>query len=257
MKVLKSQTFLFALAFIGLSATAAKAQQANPDGTWVGGTWTLENSVLTISGTGTIPDQCFDLVLDVSHVVINEGITGIGFDVWYHTSVESPILTYDIPASVTTMHAYALDGNPEITQITVHWTETLPAVVGDDYVINRNFGVWKDASTVTLSVPFGTTALYQTPAESEWQNFNIVERGAAGISEITKEQLQIVIDNGELRIENYAGGAVAIYDIAGRSVEARFIAPANNGTQTINISPLPSGVYIVKVGGKTGKFVKE
>jgi hypothetical protein len=33
--------------------------------------------------------------------------------------------------------------------------------------------------------------------------------------------------------------------------------PDNDGTQTINVSHLPKGVYFLKIGDKRGKFVKE
>ncbi|MDR1782930.1 MAG: T9SS type A sorting domain-containing protein [Dysgonamonadaceae bacterium] len=33
--------------------------------------------------------------------------------------------------------------------------------------------------------------------------------------------------------------------------------PTDNGTATINVSHLPSGVYFLKIGSKTAKFVKE
>jgi hypothetical protein len=48
-----------------------------------------------------------------------------------------------------------------------------------------------------------------------------------------------------------------IFDVSGRTVGALRATPAENGTATINVSHLPSGVYILKIGDKRAKFVKE
>lgn len=214
---------LFLLAALALFGFNASAESGTIDGTNI--SWTLDNGTLTISGTGNIPNQALDGVYGVSHVVINEGITGIGNGVWYHTSVESPILTYDIPASVTTMNSNALYGSPEVTEITVHWTETTPTIVGNEV----HFGIWgnNDVSTITLSVPFGTSALYE--AAAEWQDFNIVERSTpdpdpTGINEVSET----------ITITGY-------YSITGKKLDT---APG-------------SGIYIIKYdNGKAEKVVK-
>ncbi|MDR0873649.1 MAG: T9SS type A sorting domain-containing protein [Prevotellaceae bacterium] len=113
--------------------------------------------------------------------------------------------------------------------------------------------VWDLSGSVPL-IKFTNNSVPSNPTvyTVEWG-----ESITTGIAEITKDALRILIDNGELKIENYAGGAVAVYDIAGRNVGAKNFSPLRNGAQTIDISPLPSGVYIVKAGNKTGKFVKE
>jgi hypothetical protein len=83
------------------------------------------------------------------------------------------------------------------------------------------------------------------------------DKPPTGIESITNDKLKITIVDDELYIENYEGnGTVQIFDVAGRTVGARFIAPINNDAQTINISHLPSGVYIVRVGNQGAKFVK-
>ncbi|GHT77263.1 hypothetical protein AGMMS50262_17820 [Bacteroidia bacterium] len=49
----------------------------------------------------------------------------------------------------------------------------------------------------------------------------------------------------------------AIFDIAGHNVGAGRALPLRNGAQTINISHLPNGIYIVRVGNQSAKFVKK
>ncbi|MDR1758699.1 MAG: T9SS type A sorting domain-containing protein [Bacteroidales bacterium] len=50
---------------------------------------------------------------------------------------------------------------------------------------------------------------------------------------------------------------VQIFDISGRTVETWHATSLQNGTAIVNVSHLPSGVYFLKIGYKTAKFVKE
>jgi hypothetical protein len=64
---------------------------------------------------------------------------------------------------------------------------------------------------------------------------------------------QLTMDNGELTMEN-----IKIFDIMGRSVRAYCIRPNGNETETIiDVSHLMPGVYFLKIGNKTAKFVKQ
>lgn len=46
--------------------------------------------------------------------------------------------------------------------------------------------------------------------------------------------------------------AVQVYDVTGRQVLAGTLS-----ANTINVSALPSGMYILKMDGKSGKFIKQ
>ncbi len=68
--------------------------------------------------------------------------------------------------------------------------------------------------------------------------------------------------NDELRITNYElrmGDAIEIYDMTGKCV---YVAKPNstssivNSTFTVNVSHLPAGTYIVKIGNRSAKVVK-
>jgi hypothetical protein len=75
---------------------------------------------------------------------------------------------------------------------------------------------------------------------------------------------QLIIDNGELTIEN-----VEIYDMMGRTVGANLYGRPNIGRPQIgqseigqseivlDVSGLPSGVYILRIGTQTAKFIKK
>ncbi|GHV72416.1 hypothetical protein FACS1894201_01460 [Bacteroidia bacterium] len=84
---------------------------------------------------------------------------------------------------------------------------------------------------------------------------------ATGIAESSSDQLSIYpnpVVNGELRIENgelKAGDKIEIYNVNGAKV---FETPLSivNYPLSINIAHLPAGEYIVKVGNRIAKVVK-
>ena len=59
----------------------------------------------------------------------------------------------------------------------------------------------------------------------------------------------------ELKIPNYEGGEIQIYDLMGRTLMSLKTLPSPE--TTIDVSHLPSGIYFLKIGNKTVKFVKE
>jgi hypothetical protein len=93
-----------------------------------------------------------------------------------------------------------------------------------------------------------------TPIKEE----NPVNSGITVYPNPTKGEL--TIDNGELTIEN-----VEIYDMMGRIVVANLrVRPNADGTMTINVEALPSGIYFLWAYGRdainrvcTTKFVKQ
>jgi len=61
--------------------------------------------------------------------------------------------------------------------------------------------------------------------------------------------------NYELKITNYEGGEVQIYDLMGRTLMS--LRTLEFPETTIDVSHLPSGMYFLKIGEKTARFVKE
>ena len=118
-----------------------------------------------------------------------------------------------------------------------------------------NFVKWDDGNTYnprTLSVmqDMTLTAIFES---------------AAGIDNVEANQLSIYPNpvNYELRIMNYEFGVenYSIIDMTGKVVmQGKLKAPSGgkpSGETTINVSSLSQGVYFIKTGNKTGKFVKE
>jgi uncharacterized protein YjdB len=67
---------------------------------------------------------------------------------------------------------------------------------------------------------------------------------------------QLTIDNGELTMDNGACPIVEIYDVMGRRVNNCQLSTVNSQLK-IDVSILPTGVYFIRIGNKTVKFVKQ
>ena len=61
---------------------------------------------------------------------------------------------------------------------------------------------------------------------------------------------ELRIENGELKIEN-----VEIYDIYGKKISSHHLIPTSS--HHFDVSQLPAGIYFLKMGNKTAKFVKQ
>ena len=85
------------------------------------------------------------------------------------------------------------------------------------------------------------------------------EKDDVGIDElrVTNYELQVYPNpvNYELKITNYMGGAVEIFNLMGRRVMFFESLPLHK--VTIDASPLPNGIYFLKIGKNTVKFVKQ
>lgn len=195
-------------------------------------TWTLNDGVLTISGTGEMTDWESDspgwesYSADIKSVVIENGVTSIGNNAFYYysnmTSVSignsvtkigeyaflgcAGLTSLVLPASVTSIGESAFYWCGGLTSITCKANE--PPVCGEDC-----FGYVTD--TIPVYVPKGKVAAYQ--AAAEWSNFtNITDASniASGTCGAKGDNLTWVLDeNGLLTIsgvgamENWSGGA--------------------------------------------------
>jgi len=153
---------------------------------------TLENNILTISGTGAMQDfseGSNPLLRCVENIIIHSGVTTIGdnafYDLYNLTSIVIPygitrigdgsfnscckVSSVNIPSSVTYIgsHFFAWphcgDG---LTDVTVNWME--PLVIPSNTLIFAGHHL----PSVNLHVPCGTQNLYA--AAPVWQNFNII-----------------------------------------------------------------------------------
>lgn len=123
---------------IGLMPATALAETGVPGEL----NYTLEDGVLTISGSGAISASAFSGNTDISTVVIEEGVTAIGN---YAFSGYSSLKTVEIPASVVAIGNYAFAGCSSLTTVVYDGTSE-PAA--ERHVFSRT-------SVVTVYVPAG------------------------------------------------------------------------------------------------------
>lgn len=78
---------------------------------------------------------------------------------------------------------------------------------------------------------------------------------STGVDELVDDPATMDFDNGVLVISNLkANATVSVYTLDGKPV--RQLKAARTGTFRLNLSELPSGVYVVKAGTITYKIAK-
>jgi hypothetical protein len=125
-------------------------------------------------------------------------------------------------ATITLGDTYTENGFNLSEAGTYHYT--LQNIFGCDSIVTLHL----ETVTGIINLHLATIKIYPNPATTELR-----------------------IENGELRIKD-----VQIIDISGRTVETRHATSLHNGTATINVSHLSSGVYFLKIGDRVARFVK-
>ena len=122
---------------------------------------------------------------------------------------------------------------------------------------NHKFVKWtKDGAEVSTENPYTFTVTEDVELVAVFEEKVRVEELGIRNDELwvypnpTKGEL--IINNEQLIMNN-----VEIYDVMGRMVKTRFIASLQDGTTTIDLSNLPSGIYFIRIAGKTAKIVKD
>jgi hypothetical protein len=113
-------------------------------------------------------------------------------------------------------------------------TITASQAGNDNYIAAANV-----EKTLTVTTPPPPTAVATQSITSLKVYPNPVVNG-----QLTIDNEQLTIDNEQLTIYNLSGGIVGVHEILG------------GANTTINIANLPAGTYIVKVGNKVAKIVK-
>ncbi|MDR1121995.1 MAG: leucine-rich repeat domain-containing protein [Dysgonamonadaceae bacterium] len=127
--------------------------------------WELKDGMLTISGTGDMPDSpvpWYTYINSITNILITEGITTVRWK-----SSHTNLVSVTLPQSLVSTGAGAFSGLPKLTSVTVNWTaaEDLPAM-GD--------GVFRNISpNAVLHVPSGTKAIYE--AAAQWKEFKTIK----------------------------------------------------------------------------------
>jgi len=178
---------------------------------------TIPNSVITIEGLA------FGMCLDLTFVSISESVTTIGsaaFSTCFN--LETIICKASTPPII--------------------YQNTFQAV----------------PTSISVYIPCNTYDVYRN---SNWKTFTNMIDSCASISEVVQNEKISVFPNpatNQLRITNYElrNGAAeySIYSVAGQKV---MHGTLQDETSVINVATLAKGLYYLRVGEKTVRFVKE
>ncbi|GHU93576.1 hypothetical protein FACS1894156_0590 [Bacteroidia bacterium] len=157
------------------------------------------------------------------------------------------------PAFSSGVTDYTVNVNNNITTIGITGTanHSKASVAGN--TTQRPLSVGNNAIALTVTAEDGTQKTY---------TITVIRAIATAVETSNAEPLQVYpnpVTNGELRVENgelNAGDKIEIYNVNGTKVFETSLSIVHYPV-SIDISHLPAGVYIVKVGNKVGKVVKQ
>ena len=184
----------------------------------------------------------------VSIEIPNNVIYSIGDYAFYYCEALASIT---LPNSITNIGEKAFYACNGLESITVQWAE--PLIVPENV-----FGI-VETQHITLYVPQGKGNAYRNA--KVWKEFQIEEYEYVKIPSFSSRYEsvtvypnpttgQLIIDNGELTIEN-----VEIYDVVGRLLQSTIVNLQSE--IVLDVSHLARGMYFLKIDGKTVKFSKE
>lgn len=206
----------------------------------------------TLSSLVTIGNYTFSqcvkllsIVIPVAKTIGDGGISNANVGTGGISSIE-------IPGSVTSIGSIFLGRLGSLTTIRVHWPTPASVTVNA-----TNFLRDLDQTTRTLKVPAGTTALYSA-STSIWKNFIIVEDSTLGTYNVEKELGASIYPNPTdgkvtLKMDTTSAVDVTVYDLNGRALINQKVSGSDS---EINLSNVPSGIYLFKGKTATGEFVK-
>ncbi|MEG1998789.1 MAG: leucine-rich repeat domain-containing protein [Bacteroidales bacterium] len=221
--------------------------------------YTIPNSVITIGY------NAFSGCPKLTSVIIPNTVTTIEDNAF--ASCEG-LTTFAIPNLVTTIKDYTFFNCKGITSITIPNTikkvgglafygcsgltsinsfATTPPVAGRD-------AFRLITTSIPVYVPKGSLTSYKSAAE--WSKFsNIIETDFVGIEESIADTGNLISFTGsKITISATVNGKlVEIYNASGHLVRS---TSTTDETTIIDISDLPEGIYIVKAGENTQKFIK-
>lgn len=194
-------------------------------------------------GVTSIESSAFDNCRSLTEVAIPGSVTSIES---YAFNWCLSLTSVTIPAGVTSIGNNAFYNCTNLTEVTNLNPVPQP-------LLNEVFH-YVDLSKATLYVPIESVEAYRTA--DIWKNFGTIEgRVFLNIEAPTANAVRIRFNpaNNELQIQSAQPVEYAtIYDLTGKQLHKSKLPDS----QSVNVSHLPAGVYILKAGNYTGKFVK-
>lgn len=196
--------------------------------------WEVKDSVLTISGTGDMPDYPMGgapwlYSSGFSKVVIKNGILSIGTNSFYRCT---KLKSITIPNSVTNINDYAFYDCTGLKVIDIY-AKTPPSCWNSSF---RNV----DTQTCKLVVPAESLEAYKNA--DIWKDFYNI---TAGIDGTKADEVKVTATGNEITVTGAAYDAVVeVYGVNGALVYR------GNGK---SVAVPSAGVYVVRVAGKAIK----
>jgi hypothetical protein len=190
----------------------------------------------------TIAEGCFYECPFLSNVKLPDNLKVIERLAFAGTPMLKEI---SIPASVTSIrkrafYLYGTEGGLEVINL---YCETPPTIYsGNGY---PTFSMW---DTIYVRVPCGKTPMYQSAPV--WNNYsNFVYEECVGVEDYEPADFKVWPNpaNDVVMVELRGVGIanVVLYDLQGRIVYSQNLS--NSPTATLNVKPLPAGVYVLRV----------
>ena len=202
------------------------------------------DTVVVPQNVRMIPNYCFYRCDSLRSVTLPENIDTIGALGFSDCSLLKSIV---LPAGLKYIERRAfspLNDSTGLEEIRV--LSEVPPVL-------RSSNVFSQTRPITCTIPCGTLAAYQSYWGRAYRNFTFVEDCEA-VEEHDGHEIRVYPNptSDFLCIEGDfdIGSQLFIYDMTGRIVET---AELTSNNASLNISHLPDGYYIVKVGDGNGR----
>jgi hypothetical protein len=189
-----------------------------------GATWTYKDNVLTIKGSGTLPESkngtdtpWYGFASSITKLVVEEGITGLGGrDFFYLTKVE----TIELPNSLTSISPYAFGGDN--TSIAIQNAKVVAGCNFSESLYGKSYGA-KNISEDNWSMKPHTDG-----------------EGSSGVTRCANDNCNMIVKaSGDVIIDTTTvSGATWLYDhgtltISASSTNADIVLPTSEkGIQT-------------------------
>jgi len=198
---------------------------------------TIPNSVTTIE------NYSFYNCIGLTSVTIPNSVVMIGNQAFFCCF---NLTSVNIPASVTSIGDYAFANCKQLTSIYAY--PSIPiALLSNSFVFDSDI-----KNTCNLNVPAGSLDLYKSA--NVWRDFSKIGIITSTGKEFKNEAITVSPNPAKDVITvNARKGIVSIYNSNGKLE----ITQSLEENKQVNISSLPSGMYVVVVNGESFKMIKE